>query len=576
MNVEQFLEFMRNAGSTHVPPLHPFKYEWERIKAEIAPHFYGDIPSVLKKAFPNEDPEIMEYRKGIYQAKTESPMVKAITDLYRLLSTAKHAVYFDNEQMQNWYNETQISGHDIFDYFFSVVVPIRILDPNSLFVVYPTGEGVKNPRKRVDIKFELIQSERIVFNDPDYDLVIYAGERRPKYTSDITSPTNGFYHVVTSEFYATLINGEFEVVYYHGTGKRPWFTLGGRAIPRYKNENTYIVYKSDFSPAVPYLNDAAIFDNQHKSVMLSTCFPIKFLEGITCTTCNGLGYKSDPNDSELTVTCSSCNGSKKQMYISPLAGYYMNPEPLIVGAVNNEQRDPIRFYSPDVSTITLTAEQAEKALAKAEQVLNINRSLKQAQSGIAKELDREPEYIEIGKISNDVYHKFQHTLEVIQALIYMDTTNTITVVAPVSFDLKTEVELMAEFAETQKGMPTDIRYNAYYSFISQRFANDVEAKRIAELTVQYSAFILYTIDERNQMVASGQISLEDSIKAANVFNVLMSLIQSGSIDIYNETLEQIKTKIDNAMMPIIDSLSSMSVADVQVDNTDESQDPTLA
>jgi hypothetical protein len=574
MNVQEFLEFMGKAGSTNVPPQHPFKHEWERIKSEIAPHFYGDVPEVLKKSFPNEDPEIMRYRQMIYQAKTESPMVKAITDLFRLLSTAKHAAYFDNERMQKWYNETLIGDHDVFAYFFSVVVPIRILDPNALFVLWPTGEGVQNSRVAVDVKFEIIQSDRVVFNDPDFPLIIYAGERRPKYTSDIVYPINGYYQVVTDEFYGILKEGVLEVIYEHKTGKRPWFTLGGRAIPRYRNENTYVVYKSDFSPAVPYLNDAAIFDNQHKSVMLSTCFPIKFLEGISCKTCNGLGIVADEHEHGKTHSCGDCSGSGRQLFMSPLAGYYLTPSQNYTGQ-QEEQRDPIRFYAPDTSTITLTAEQADKSLAKAEEVLNINRSIRQAQSGVAKELDREPEYIEIGKISDDVYAKLGHTLECVQALVFTDTTSMVTVVAPVSFDLKTEVELMQEFAETQKGMPADIRYNAYFTFISQRFANDTEAKRIAELCVQYSSFILYTIQERSEMVAAGQMTQKDSIKAANVFDVLMMLVNSGSVDIYNQTFEQIKVRIDAEMEARFEAMASALAMEMAPDDTDTEEDPTL-
>ena len=575
MNVQEFIDFMKSTGSMSIPPQNPFKSEWERIKAEIAPHFYGDVPPVLRKSFPNEDPEIMKYRQSIYQAKTESPMVKAITDLFRLLSTAKHAAYFDNEKMQRWYEETKIGDHDVFAYFFSVVVPIRVLDPNAVFVMWPTGAGVQNPRVAVDVKFEIIESERVVFNDPDFPLVIFQGQRRPKYQSDIVAPINGYYQIITDQFYGILNEGTLEVIYEHQTNKRPWFTLGGRSIPRYLNGNTYIVYKSDFSPAIPYLNDAAIFDNQHKSVMLSTCFPIKFLEGIACTVCKGTGNEYDEHAPDSRKTCTGCHGSGKQMYISPLAGYYMSPEPMVVGNTDKEQRDPIRYYAPDTSTITLTAEQADKSLQKAEEVLNINRSIRQAQSGVAKELDREPEYIEIGKISDDVYAKLQHTLECVQALVLTDTTSKVTVVAPVSFDLKTEVELMQEFAETQKGMPADVRYNAYLTFIQQRFANDTEAQRIAMLCVQYSSFILYTIDERNQMVAGGQLTPTNNAKAANVFDVLMSLIYAESVDIYNETFEQIKTKIDAAMAETLESLSAAMVLDMPVDNTDTEEDPTL-
>ncbi|MCJ7716164.1 MAG: response regulator, partial [Anaerolineales bacterium] len=147
----------------------------------------------------------------------------------------------------------------------------------------------------------------------------------------------------------------------------------------------------------------------------------------------------------------------------------------------------------------------------------------------------------------ELYKKLKHTLEVVQGITFMDINSLVTVVAPVSFDLKTEVELMAEFANTQKGLPADIRYNAYYNFINQRYANDFEAKRMAEISVQYTTFILYTSAERSEMIASNQIEREDAIKAANVFDILVMLINEDAIDIINGTYSEIKPKIDALM-----------------------------
>ena len=575
MNQEQFLQFLGDIGRTETSlPTNPFKYEWAKIKAAMSPHYYGDVPDILKESFPNEDPIILDYRKKIYSAKTESPVVKAMTDLSRLLSNSKHSVYFDNEDMKSWYEDTTLGDYDYFNFFFNSVVPMRILDPNAVFLVdVPMAPETEMDRTETD--FRIIQSDRIIFNDPDYNLFMYQGSSRPKYTTDIDLGINAIIHVVTDEFYGVIIENEFSVIYEHESGITPWFTLGGRAIPRYDaSGNMYVVYKSDFSPAVPYLNDAAVYDNQHKSVMLSTCFPIKFVDGITCDVCNGIGVVSDPSEESGAKKCGGCGGLKKKLFLSPLAGYNISPEPMIVGdAQNTQQRDPIRFYSPEIGTITMTGEQADKSLAKAEEVLNINRSLKQAQSGVAKELDREPEYIQVGKIASDLYAKLEYSLQVKQAVTYMDVSSNITVIAPISFDLKTEVELMAEFIKTQSGAPADIRYNAYYSFIQQRYANDLEAKRMAEISVQYSTFILFTLAERNDMVAGGQMTREDSIKAANVFEVLTMLINENRVDIFNDDFMTIKGLIDSEMETKIEMFSNLGLEPVE--DLDEDEDNTL-
>jgi len=376
---------------------------------------------------------------------------------------------------------------------------------------------------------------------PDFNLIIYSGVSKPKYSRNTIASINGFYHVVTDEFYGIIENGNFSVIYEHNTGLNPWFTLGGRAIQKYDNYgNTYTIYKSDFSAAVPYLNDAAIFDNQHKSVMLSTCFPIKFVDGIDCTTCHGTGRVYDEENPDHPKTCGTCGGHGKVLFMSP-------------------------------STIQMTSDEAKSALENAKMVLNIDRSLKSAQSGVAKEMDREPEYLEISKISDDMYMKLQHTLEVVQALVFMDTTSEISVNPPVSFDIKTEVELMAEFAESQKGMDASIRYGAYLSYIDQRYSQNETMKRIAQLSSAYTTLILFTIDERNKLLAAGQISQDDAIKATYVFDTILELHYTGQIDIFNDDMSTITTAIDNAIQPKINGLE-MVEPEPQFGDGDEIED----
>lgn len=583
MNVEQFLKFMDEiAVGILSPPVHPFKNEWKKIYESIKPHFYGQVPLALDTAFPNEDDQILQYRKRTYQPKTESPLVKAITELNRLLSSAKHSIRFDNLEMQQYIEEKTFGDVDLTKYFFNLFVPYRVLDPNAVLLVSPVGDGIIDETQRVDIELKPIQSDRIVFNDPDYKLLIYKGINKKKYSSfALEQPL--WYHIVTDEFYAEVksIDGqsEFTVLYNHNMGIVPWITMGGRAVPMYDNYgNAFVIYKSDFSPAIPYLNDAAIYDNQHKSVMLSTCFPIKFVEGVDCNTCHGTGRLIDPVNHDNSITCNSCHGHGKTLSISPLAAYNINPTTNKFGN-DKEQVDPIRYFSPDVSTIQETRTVASDALMKAEQVLNINRSLNAAQSGVAKEMDREPEYIEVGKISDDVYGKLHDILYIIQGLVFLDLESNIIVNPPISFDLKTETDLMQEFAESQKGQPAAIRYEAYRSYMDRRFASDPIARRIADICAMYTSIYLYTVEERNIMIASNQITQEDAIKATFVFDATTTLYYENNFDIMTNDFTAINNEIDKILQPRFEAVKITMVPE-QIDfnqqfNVDDMDDDNM-
>ena len=571
MNIEQYLAFMEEiAVGLLSPPVHPFKEQWKKIYEEMKPHFYGQVPPVLEVAFPNEEPNILNYRKATYQAKTESPLVKAITELNRLLSSAKHSIQFENMEMQTYLNEKMFGDHDLVRYFFNIFIPNRILDPNAVLLVNPVN--IVDETQKIDVELAIIPSDRIVFNDPDYKLLIYKGINKKKYsTFALQQPL--WYHVVTDEFYAEIksIDGKSEltVLYQHDSGMMPWITLGGRAVPMYDiYGNSFTIYKSDFSPAIPYLNDAAIFDNQHKSVMLSTCFPIKFVEGVDCHSCHGVGYVMDKNDHDHTISCNTCHGHGKILSISPLAAYNINPTTNRFPDANaNTPVDPIRFYSPDTSTIELTKTVANESLMKAENVLNLNRTINSVQSGVAKELDRESEYIEIGKISDDVYAKLEDLLYIIQGLDFMDTESLITVNKPISFDLKSETELLAEFTASQKGQPAAIRYEAYRNYMDRRFSSDAVARQIADICAMYTSIYLYTPEEIQVMIGTGSITQEDAVKATFVFDAVTTLYYVENYDIMTNDFNAINQQLDRILAPKLESAQSVVIPE-QIDFND--------
>jgi hypothetical protein len=585
MNPQEFVDFWKGTGGGQFsPPANPFKNEWHKIKNEIEPHFYGTVPPALEEAFPNEDREILAYRKKTYKPKTESPLVKAINDLSRLITGSKYSVYFDNQDMHEWLDNTDFSGEGFVAHFFKMVIPYRVLDPNAVFLLN-VPNSPESRLQSAEVVPQIISSDRVIFYDTEYPLLIYKGETKKKYTTGFQMPIDGYYKIVTDQFYGEIVpinsservkgedmflGGRFRIIYEHNLGFVPFTALGGRPVPRYDSfGNQYVVYKSDFSAAIPYLDDASVYDNQHKSVMLARCFPIAFIEGITCQSCNGQGYQFDPAKDEKT-SCKSCHGTGKTPYLSPLAGYYLSPAPTRIGDDKPQIPDPIRYYSPETATIEMTSKEAKYALDKAENVLNINRSLKQAQSGVAKELDKEHEYIEVGKISTDLFQKLKHILEALQGLLFLDITSEVSLSAPISFDLKNEVELLEEFQKTQMGMPASVRYDAFLSYVAQRYNTDNVAKRLAEIVADYSVWTLYTIEEKIRLLASGGISTEDYIKSNFAFEVVKELYYARKLSLELDTV-QYKQIIDNALADRLQSAQRLVLDDVEDLNLEDEE-----
>jgi hypothetical protein len=561
MNVDEFLNFVGEVGSIMNLPVHPFRKKWAKITSEIEPHYYGEIPGALEKTFPNEDEDVFKYRQDTYQPKTEACIVDAINKLSRLLQDSKYSIKFENNSMEQYINQIKtIAGDKVTDWFLSKFVSKRMLDPNAVLVVWPKGEGITNNRMEVDFDLDFIESKDIEFIDFELGLLIYKAPARTKYQTITGFEVAQEYkkRIITNQFYGEITfesgkdniddNGVYKlnVIYEHKMNYLPFVVMGGRPLTKEYRGYQYIYYESDITPAIPYLNDAATSDNQHKSVLNANCFPVKIMQGIDCNKCHGSGqYRNPtPEDPDRIVTCGTCKGSGEILHNSPLKGIYLRKSD---GDDSNVK--PIEFISPNVSTIDLVGKYADDKLQQAKEVLNIDKAIRYAQSGIAKELDNAPEYIEVKRIADQIFYKLNIILYSIQGLRFMDLRNQIMVIPPTSFNIKTETELYAEFQATLTGKAPDfVRAAAFQEWVKSRFSTDKVGQRIADLCIMYSPLYLYTIEERKEQYLLQTANQNDLVRAAYGFGAIMEMYSKDHQSIYRE-LAEIESELDAILQP---------------------------
>ena len=558
MNVQEFLDFVNEVGSITNLPIQPFKEKWLKITKDIEPHYFGEIPDALQKAFPNEDEDVFKYRTDNYQPKTESCVVDFINKLTRLLQDSKYSIRFENKQMEEFIESgKKIAGDKITDWFLSKFVSKRMLDPNGALVIWPKGEGLVNNRVPIDFDLRFIESKDIQLIDHELGLLIYKAPTRTKYQTIIgtQSAQDYRYNIITDEFYGYIGYSKekdsdpiykLHIVYEHGMKYLPFVVMGGRPLTKQYLGYDYTYYESDLTPAIPYLNDAATSDNQHTSVMNANCFPHKIMQGIECPKCFGGGRYSDPTpeDPDRVVECGKCHGSGEVVYNSPLKGIILRKE-----GKDGEVGKPIEWVSPNVDTISLVKEDSKDKLISAKEVLNVDKAIRYAQSGVAKELDRDSEYIDIKRIADSIFYKLNVILYAIQGLRFMSLKNKIMVIPPASFDIKTEVELYAEFQATLTGQAPDfVRAAAFQEWVKARFSTDKVGQRIADLCIMYAPMYLYNTAEKKEKYLLQTITQDDLIRADFGFSAIMEMYSMDNESIYREFAE-IESDLDALLEP---------------------------
>jgi hypothetical protein len=518
---------------------------YKKVVKAIKPHYDGMLPDALNKAFPNEGEGILEYRKEIYKPKTKALVGRAVNNLSRAFSGSKYAVHVESQEFESFLKKFKKKGQGLITYITSVVYSRRVLDPNAYLLVFQNAVQDDNEVPQPQIK--VIASSRILYESDT--VLIYAPTKKEK-------ATGIHYNIVTTDFYGTVRREEDRyittVIYEHEIGYLPCTKLGGKPVilTDDDNDDEIEVFESDFTAALPYLDAAVQYDNQFDAVMFSVMFPIPVITGIECISCNGMQQVpcSVEEDKNGYKKCDSCNGSGT-LVLSPLKGIMIKKR---AGMTTEEriasmQEKVLEFVSAGVESPRLLKETADEALEQARQILNVHQGIKQAQSGIAKEIDRdESVYNQMTTISDYMFNVLIYNTLVAMQDVLINTTSArgaITVNAPTSFGLQTQMKSIEELKGSLTGLPQGLRHKAYFDHVQKYYYGDPTAITIEKYCTQYAPLYIYNDDEKMNGMATGIYTKDDIVKSNFVHSWLLQI--SSFINIQTADFNRdIKPKLD--------------------------------
>jgi hypothetical protein len=549
---------------------HPLHEQWKRVREEVEPHYLGKPPKFLKEAFPNEPDDIRDYRLKIYRSKTKSIILEAFDEIFRLFSSAKYNVKSENTDFLQWRKTFKIENLSVDEWVFRHAYTKRVVDPNGFCVCLPVIPEIPDPTVQLDVNFELIGSDRIVNFGPDYLIYRKASTYVPKtetekHLSDITKGREVVILTDNDIFEATFRDGQWflSLYYTHGMGRVPAVKLGGRTLSMrpegYLSDFTFDV--SDFDAAVPLLDTFDVYSNQLTAVTVRYAFPITIINGETCSTCSGTGQVPYTVGEETKMQpCGGCKGHGQTFFTSPLAGYRLRPKPkgmTVEEKVADAQQKPIDFTEAPTGTMSFLAEMVKESKKNAETALSIRLSTGEGQSGVAKEIDREVKYVKLGRIADYVYDVLlKSLLEFAHGYRFIGTTPDISVIKPVSFDIKTESDLAAEYQAAMTQPSTGGRAETYLDYVGKRFAGDEKLIRVNELCVKYTSFFLLTSDEKMQNILLYDGYKTEAIKATEAHRVFSKLSKEEKFD--NMADEELFAKADEMLKPLLDKAASFA------------------
>jgi len=557
--------------------------QWEKVRRTMFVHTRGAKPSyILTERRPNEDPEVKKYREMIYEPITKGSMNRAIDKLYRIFQNANFSIQVSDE-LDQYLNETKFNDQYFYSYIQKYVMPRMIEDPNAWLVWLPYGEGITDSGIKVEVYPELIESDDIKYINED--VITWEAEEEKSYiTKNGKQVEEGeVYYTLTSEGYYKHIQygdsrkKQFELIpiYMHEIGELPACVLGG-------DQTAEDYYESYFSAFVPFANEAIRQYSDWQGVMTTSAFPYR--EEVA-ETCDARGCRDGiifDSESEEHSTCHKCKGTGRVVSRSPYGVFIREKGNSAFGGGEASSNEPlIRFISPPVDIIQYSGEAWQTLLKKAEEALHLN-TIDEAQSGVAKTIDREDSFAQLTKISNNIFDEI-----IYKSLLYIEAYRNVSnpqapiIVKPISFSMKTEDDLLEEVSRlTDKNAPIAFLVETTKDLARKRFSGNKSVSRIVEVLVSYDPIYHLSSKDKAMLLASGTIKKEDLLKSLYAYKVLTSLVAQNGTEFLEQNLTEIFAALDQALQPIVETyipkevvdIAGVQVGDVAQAATDVNQD----
>jgi hypothetical protein len=440
----------------------------------IQVHSRGESPAqVIIKRHPSEDEASFQWRLDNFVCITKPLFAKAFDTLHRIFQSG-HYAYHISESTQQYLKLARFQGLHFDDFIQQQGLRWMLEDPNAWAIALPKPNIAADA---VEVELRIIPSERQRYRDQDF--IIY--QDQPVDATLYSQPERAY--ILTRHEYAVLAldqYGDYTIAerLYHGLGEVPMVVLGGNIGPGGDS------YESFFAGFVEFGDEALRQFSDWQSIMASCAYPVKEVRATPCTApdCHH-GRCSDGTH------CSTCQGTGWTAFHSPFA-IIVRPE--AQPHLNQQEHDypMLRFHAPDTQIIAYAQQAWEKLLQHALDSLHLGFVL-QAQSGVAKALDREELYALLSRLSRVVYHHLMgQLLWWIERIRLGEQATYPTVHAPISFHIHTEADLTEELTQLSAlpGFPM-IQRQAFGQFCAKKYHTDPAQQRAAQWLLENDSLL---------------------------------------------------------------------------------------
>jgi len=411
--------------------------QWEKASDKILLHTRGKgLAELLHKYRPNEPKDITEYRANNSYLYTRDSFIKAI-DAFKKSVKSVGLSYDVQEELENVLANkrinTTLGTYSLVQYLISIFQEMveypnahlvwLPVNPNLNAEYYPPNHPMGVDNFNVQLDFEPFIAKNVVYFDVNTAVWVH-GKWKFKHGGKWQS-AKYYMGVDPSGYYRHIpvgyVNGKLKYIteeYYvpdNGFGERPTRPLGGDLSSVEVMGEDLQYFESYLANAAEYGKDFLSSYSDAKAVQIKNAYPLRVFNESICGSCNGQGYRTIKGED---TACMDCNGSGKMFTTSPYGDIQRKPSGR---RDDNGKSVPfVEYYSSGSDIIEFNMNHCfNTLLPKVDDALCLNY-VRTAQSGTAKEEDKESYYALMEKIVNNYIEMLEFSLKAIQNIIIYD------------------------------------------------------------------------------------------------------------------------------------------------------------
>ncbi len=510
---------------------------------DMSVHIHGTKPiKLLERVRPREDPEVKRYRLESYEPITTATADKGIVTVQKIMNPKLWTIKFPSsatEIDQYLFKNYPFYGN-VMSYVNDVIIRCMLADPNGLICVVPLEMDLTDDKKVNPIASVIKSCDLWDYEFAKWYLI---HEREEKNKDNVTDFFYWFDLNQVIRFKTVKTTDKVSVfvisTYNHNIGEPPvWFLSGLIQEAQYAQ----VLYRSFFSAATPHWNKAVTSDSDLDGAFVNHMHPIRVELTEDCdfsfgnSRCMGgkITYEGQSKESE----CPGCHGTGRKSVKSPYGVYQVQKTPMGETASSIQ---PVSYVTIPTEPTQMLSDRVQAQLDKGLGALNMFFEIGEAQSGVAKVLDRSELYDFLLTISTTVFDS--HVSKLIKyssAYYYMNNTadKAAIIQKPVTFDLLSVQEEAAMLtASSQANLDVTYIRAKQINFARKDLYGKTIELQMTEDSLTLNPFVGVSSDTILGNYNAGLVTEVDAIIAVNISNFIVRAYAEKP-DFFNQTYEQ--------------------------------------